>query len=126
ERSPSPDVSERDEQEYDEDDQLAGGEPAQRPQLHGDREHEDDLDVEEDEQHRHEIEADPEAEAPLDLGRQAAFVGLRLRGDAASRPERGIEKRERQADDRAEDHEDDRREVAPDHTGVISLPWEPL
>ena len=92
---------------------------------HRDREHEDDLDVEEDEQHRDEVEADAEAEAALDLRRQAAFVGLRLRGDPPPRPEGRVEERERQTDDRAQDHEHDRREVAADHSGVISLPWDP-
>ena len=50
-------------------------------QLHGDRVEEDHLDVEQDEQHRDQVEADPEAEAALDLGRQAALVGVGLRRD---------------------------------------------
>ena len=89
-------------------------------QLDRDRIEEDDLDVEQDEQHRDEVEADPEAEALLDLGRQAALVGVLLVRHVALGPEQRVEHRERHADDAAEDDEDDRRQVAVQHQVFLS------
>src|SRR6266545_401074 len=85
-RSSTPDVDERDDEQDDEDDRLGQRERAERVELDGYREQEDDLDVEQDEQHRDQVEADPEAEVLLDLGGQAALVRIRGRLLAAEVP----------------------------------------
>ena len=93
ERSSSPDVDERHEQQRDEDDRLDEREDPERLELHGDRVEEDDLDVEQDEEHRDQVEADPEAEVLRDVRRQAALVRLALDLARPPRPEQRVRER---------------------------------
>src|SRR4051812_44076041 len=118
ERSTSPHVHERDDEESDEDGRLHEGEGAERAKLDGDGVEEDHLDVEQDEQHRDQVEADAEAEALVDLGGHAALVGIGLMGGGALRlgSEEAAGGHEERADEASEDDEDDGWKVRPKHS----------
>ena len=99
----------------DEDRRLDQREDPDGLELDGDRVEEDDLDVEQDEQHRDQVEADPEAEALLDVGGQAALVGLALRLVRPARAEHAVGQREDDADGDSEGEEDEGGEVGAQH-----------
>src|SRR4051812_29888179 len=118
ERSTSPHVHERDDEESDEDGRLHQREGAERTELDGDGVEEDHLDVEQDEQHRDQVEADPEPEALVDLGGHAALVriGLVGGGGLGLRTQQAAGADEQRADETAEAEEDDGWKVRPEHS----------
>ena len=81
----------------------------------GHRVEEDDLDVEQDEEHRDQVEADPEAEVLLDLGGQAALVGLALDLVWRLGPEHAVGECEGGADADAQGEEDEGWQIGLQH-----------
>src|SRR6516164_1612142 len=102
--------------------------PLQRPpaphvhECHEQQHDEDHLDVEQDEQHRDQIEADAKAHLALDLRRQPALVGLLLLGVLPARANDAVERRKGYAHGPPEDEENERREIAAEHRGLLYHP----
>src|SRR6516162_7493513 len=121
-RPPAPDVHERHEQQRDEDDRLDQREAPEGAQLDGDRVQEDHLGVEQDEQHRDQIEADAKTHLALDLRGQSALVWLPLLGVCPARTDDAVESRKGYAHRPPENEENERREIAAEHRGLLYHP----